>query len=800
VITRRAFLHRGFRAGMAAALTPVLSRHLAKGQQAHSNGPATHLLALDGEWRFGGKFDPSATVPDFRDKSFAHVTIPHCVTRLSWQDWDPSSWENIWIYRRPFSLPREVEGLRVFLQFDGVMVNTTPALNGHDLPTHSGGYLPFEYEVTQLLNNGENLLAVAVDARWSDVPPEGSPQGPSRIDYLEPGGIYRPVRLKAVPGIFIRDVFAKPVQVLDPTRHIDVICTLDAAVLPGRNVEVLAELQSEGNLLARTRESVELQHTGGTEVRFTLKCPGNILLWDVDAPRLCDLITTLLVNGRPVHDHHIRIGFRDARFELNGFFLNGRRLQLFGLNRHQLYPFAGAAMPARVQRRDAAILRHELNCNIVRCSHYPQSEDFLNACDEVGMMVWEEVPGWGYLGDAAWKDLLVRDVGDMIRRDRNHASIVIWGVRANESSNDVELYRRTTALAHALDDSRPASGSMTPTSRRSWMESWHEDVFAYDDYHSNPDGSVGIEEPVGGVPYMLSEAVGQFNYPARKGFDNYYRRAGDAAVQMQQAIWHAQAHSRAAANPGNCGVIAWCAFEYASLINAIGAVKYPGVCDTFRIPKLGASFYRAQVDPHRRPVIEPNFYWDFGVQAPHGPGRNAAIFSNCDRLELFVDKQHHATLHPDSHNYAHLRHAPFFADLEFDAPAPPELLRIDGYLDGNLVLSRSFSSNPRHDRFVCEADDRELAGDGVDATRLVGRVVDCYGAPRAFAGGAVSFEITGPGVLVGDTPLDLAATGGAAAVWIRTRATAPGTIHVTARHSTLGAVMTEIAVRPAEDP
>lgn len=792
MITRRAFLDQALRGGAGLALTPVLSRHLAAEKRGRRlRGPATRILALDGDWLFGGKFDAAAMEPEFNDSEFAQVNLPHCVTPLSWQDWKPESWEKLWMYRRHFRVAEEFRGLRVFLQFDGVMVGATPYVNGHALAAHLGGYLPFEYEIGSSLKDGENVLAVEVDSRWSDVPPEGSPKGPIRIDYLEPGGIYRPVRLKAVPHLFIRDVFAKPVQVMDASRHVDVTCTLDADAAPRGKVEVQATLEDGGRVLARTRQDVAVEGAGKTEVRLSLTGLGNVELWDVDHPRLYEMVTTLLVDGKPLHDHRVRFGFRDARFEMNGFYLNGRRLQIFGLNRHQYYPYAGGAMPARVQRRDAEILRHEMHCNMVRCSHYPQSEDFLDACDELGMMVWEEPPGWGYLGDAPWKELLVRDVGEMIVRDRNHPSIVIWGVRANESANDVELYQRTTALAKSLDASRQDSGSMTPGSRRTWKESWHEDVFAYDDYHSAPDGTVGIEDPVEGVPYFLTETVGQFSYPEHKGFHNIYRRGGDLGIQVQQAIWHAQAHSRAANNPRICGVIAWCGFEYPSLVNPYRAVKYPGVCDLFRIPKLGATFYLAQGDPREGAVIEPNFYWDFGPQSPHGPGKHVAIFSNCDRLEVFVDGKAHATLEADAANYPHLKHAPFFVDLEF-ADARPELLRIDGYAGGKLALTRSFSADHSGDRFECKADDAEITGDGSDATRVVCRVADRFGANRAFGKGTVQFEVKGPGVLVGDNPLNLTEAGGAAAVWIKGVARKTGTIRLTARHSALGAQTVEV--------
>src|SRR3954451_15912885 len=150
-------------------------------------------------------------------------------------------------------------------------------------------------------------------------------------------------------------------------------------------------------------------------------------------------------------------------------------------------------------------------------------------------------------------------------------------------------------------------------------------------------------------------------------------------MQQKQALYHAQVHDRGAADPRYAGVIAWCAFEYGSLLNDYAGVKYPGVADTFRIPKLGASFYRAQIDPRKRPVIEPNFYWDFGPATPSGPGPDVAIFSNLEKLELFLDGKHHAVLSPDRRRFPHLPYPPFWADLTLEGASKPEL-RIDGYL------------------------------------------------------------------------------------------------------------------------
>lgn len=795
-ISRRDFVRGGALAGAGLVLMPVLRWQSAAAELGSETfGPAKCRLPFDHDWQFGGRVNASTDTTNGAERKFVPITLPHSVVTLSWENWDPSAWEDVWAYRRLFTIPPEFRNSRLFVQFDGVMVGLTPSINGHELSKHIGGYLAANYELTEWLKDGENALDVSVDSRWNNVPPDGSQHGPKSVDYLELGGIYRSVWLNAVPQIFIRDVFAKPKLVLDASRRVEIKCTLDAAA-PTKRVEIQAEMRDGGRVVSRARQAVEVDKAGPKDVALTLTKLGNIALWHVDSPRLYDVIATLLVEGKPVHDYRVRIGLRDARFELNGFFLNGKRLQLFGLNRHEIYPYVGGAMPPRVMRRDAEMLRHEFHCNIVRCSHYPQSEAFLNACDELGLMVWEETPGWGYLGDDAWKELLVRDVHDMIVRDRNHPAIVIWGVRANESANDLPLYRRTTELAKQLDDSRPASGSMTPGSRKTWQTDWHEDVFAFDNYRSEADGSVAIDEPVEGVPYMLAEAVGQFNYTNGKGFDSYYRRAGDVATQQVQAVRHAQAHSRAAANPRICGVIAWCAFDYASLINSYNAVKRPGVADFFRIPKLGASFYLAQGDGRIRPVIYPSFYWDFGPHTPKGPGKHAAIFSNCDRLELFVAGQHHSTLTPDVANFSHLKHAPFFTDLELDGSAHPEL-RIDGYAGDRMVLSRSFSSDPATDQFSVAVDDKSLFDDGADSTRVVFKVVDRYGADRAFGSGEVRFEIDGPGVIVGNNPFSLAGSGGVGAIWLRTIPNVRGKVHVVATHSALGAKTVEINVQPA---
>ena len=217
-----------------------------------------------------------------------------------------------------------------------------------------------------------------------------------------------------------------------------------------------------------------------------------------------------LQQGRVALDEDTRrFGFREAVFTQQGFHLNGKVIKLRGLDRHQTFPFVGQAMPARVQRRDAQILRETLHCNIVRTSHYPQSRHFLDACDELGLLVLEEIPGWQHIGPLAWQDIAVDNVGRMVRRDWNQPSIILWGVRINESRDNHDFYTRTNALAHELDPSRQTGGI------RNFQDSeFLEDVFTMNDF--------GFPlKPPNHPAYLNTEFVGH-TFPA-KTIDNVER-------------------------------------------------------------------------------------------------------------------------------------------------------------------------------------------------------------------------------------------------------------------------------------
>jgi beta-galactosidase len=772
-VDRRAMLRSGVLA--AAAVPAVLSGGAALAADIEPDASSGREYDFNRGWLFGGIYTPGSEKPGFDESRFNPVTVPHTVTSLSWSRWDPSRWQNVWIYRKHFRRP---SGSRVLLDFDGVMTSATVVLNGHVVSTHQGGYLGWTAELTPHLVPGKNLLAVIVDDRWLPVPPSGSGLGPRGVDWLQPGGIYRDVRLRVVPEVYLSDVFARPVNVLSPGRSVRVAATVNAGKAPGR-VRVTAALMDGSRTVAAASTHAVMHAKGTHAVGLELRGIGSVGLWSPESPRLYSVRVTVHPPGGHAHTMTVRVGFREAVFRVDGFFLNGQRYKIFGLNRHQLFPYTGMAAPARLQRRDAEILRKDLNCNMVRCSHYPQSPHFLDACDELGMMVWQEPPGWAHVGNAAWQHLFLRDVRDMIIRDRNRPSVIMWATRLNETDGHAPLYAAARRLAKRLDPSRPTTAAMATHSTADWAE----DVFGFNDYRKR-HGSASLDKALPGVPYLVSEAVGVVDGSAT------FRWTDSGTVLSSQALMHAQVHDRARSRNRYAGLLGWSAVDYATMAGghrSSGVLKTPGVLDTFRTHKPGAAFYQSQVPPSVRPVIEPVFFWDFGPGSPQtGPGQNSLICTNCDKLVVYVGGKRHATVRPDRAQFPHLRYPPAVVDLRMHGTGLPDL-RIDGYVGSRKVKSVTMSCNPAKDTLRLRSAGKAIQADGSDATWVTFRVTDQHGNHRPGASGLVHLSVTGPAVLIGDNPFSLAEAGGVGGAFVRSRPGRTGVVHVSATHQLPGA-------------
>ncbi len=734
------------------------------------------VLPINRNWRYSPATSPGAHEREFDDSNFVRVTVPHTNIRLPWHSFDEKSYEFISIYRRRIRMPESARGRRLFVDFEGVMTASAVWINGVRLGEYRGGFTPFSFELTHHVDfERDNVLAVEVDSRERpDIPPFGY-----EIDYLTFGGIYREVSLRVVSPTFIENIFAQPKDVLTAHPVLDVQCFVEhpdtgshpRAVDGPLMLEVL--LRDGERLLGKANQEVpgSVSETSTTHT-LQLEKLGAIELWDLNKPKLYNVEARLL-RGSELLDHDARrIGFREASFTPQGFSLNGSVIKLRGLDRHQTFPWVGQAMPARVQRRDAIILRKNLKCNIVRTSHYPQSRHFLDACDEIGLLVLEEIPGWQHIGDLAWQDLAVDNVGRMIRRDWNRPSIILWGVRINESRDNHDFYTRTNALAHQLDPTRQTGGI------RYFQESeFLEDVFTMNDF-----GFPLL--PPNHPRYLNTEFVGH-TYPT-KTIDNIDRL-------REHTLRHARVHDQLASNPQYAGGIGWCAFDYNTHANfgSGDRICYHGVTDIFREPKPAAGFYRSQCDPEEEVVLVPSFHWARGDE--NIGFTTALVCSNCERLKFYVSGKLAAEVGPDRRTYAHLKFPPFFADLSGHYEQWGDL-RIDGYIKDKLVISRTLSGGGIDRKFAILADDTSLMADGADTTRVVLRVTDEYDAIRPFANDAIRFELTGPASLIGDNPFSL--VGGTGAIWIRA-SEQPGIVYFTAHHPYLGAQSLKFQVTAA---
>lgn len=752
-----------------AGLTLLPQFHVGiRAESPESRGSARSVFPLNHNWLFSDRVLPNAASQTFDDSRFARVTIPHTNKLLPWHGFDDKAYQFISVYRRHFKLPIAMPRKRVFIDFGGVMTAATVSLNGKRLGEYRGGYTPFSFELTADINwQGDNVLAVEVDStERKDIPPFGG-----EIDYLTFGGIYRDVELRVVSDTFIENVFAKPVNVLKEDRRVDVRCFLNSQGPPAGPLKVTAELRDGDRVLATT--TVELSPAGAPHYDLSLRNLRSIELWELDHPKLYQVQMRLLSGTNLVDQYETRIGFREASFREDGFHLNGRHLKLRGLNRHQTFPYVGQAMPARVQRRDALILKRELKCNVVRTSHYPQSPHFLDACDEIGLLVFEEIPGWQHIGDQQWKDLSVQYVEAMIRRDWNHPSIVLWGVRVNESRDDHDFYQRTNQLAHSLDDSRQTGGV-----RYRYDSERLEDVYTMNDFQ------IPLRPPNHPL-YFNTEFIGHM-YPTKRN-DNVERIT-------EHAMRHARVHNQLGSDKRYAGGIAWCAFDYNTHSNFCSGdrICYHGVSDIFRIPKPAAGFYKSQCDPREEIVLEPAFDWSRGDRDESFT--IAMVSSNCDHVKIYIGDRVVAEVDPDRKNFPNLPHPPFVTNIRDGLSGGWGDLRIDGYIGGKKVISKTLSGRGADQQFHLQPDDRELIGDGIDATRVVLRVTDEFGAVRPFATGAIALTIAGPGEIIGDNPFSL--FGGVGAVWIKTKQAA-GSIRLVAKHPTLGSKTIEIRVKSA---
>lgn len=637
----------------------------------------THRLYLNDDWLFTEQFENSLMAPEYPENTLQPVRLPHTCKETPFHYFDESLYQMVSGYRRHLLIPKDWQGKRILLTFEGAAHDSTVFCNGKKVGEHHCGYTAFTVDLTDnILYGQDNLLCVRLDSRENlNVPPFGYV-----IDYMTYGGIYRDVRLEVKENVSLSDIF---VHTAIDFKSSPVTAQITSEITLTESAENMtirqyympkstAAAQESWRLLCEQTVSTDVSCDKEFSLTATITAP---LLWDTEEANLYILKTQLYQDNTILDETETTFGIREAVFKKDGFYLNGRKLRICGLNRHQSFPYVGYAMPKSMQRLDADLLKKELGLNAVRTSHYPQSHYFLERCDELGLLVFTEFPGWQHIGDDSWKAQAVANAEDMIRQYRNHPSIILWGIRINESPDDDAFYEKTNAVAHKLDPSRPTGGVRA-------MKKSHllEDVYTYNDFLH--DGEMPGCDPKKKVtsdmekPYLISEYNGHM-YPT-KAFDNEERRS-------EHAIRHANVLDAVAGQSDIAGSFGWCMFDYNTHkdFGSGDRICYHGVMDMFRNPKLASNIYACEQE--QTPVLEITSSMDIGEHPGCNRG-NIYILSNADSVKMYKNDRFIKEYLPGMSPYKHLKHGPIL---------------IDDFIGDSLAQNERF--RPKHAKEITDA-------------------------------------------------------------------------------------------------
>ncbi len=763
-------------------------------------------INLNYDWKYKESYEDNCNEVNLDEKDYISVNIPHTVKEIPFNDFDEGMYQFVSSYRKHVFIDKDLEGKKLILEFEAVANMADVYVNGNLAFSHKGPYTAFSGDITKFVKFGEdNLISLRVDStEREEIPPFGN-----IVDYLVYGGIYREVYIYVHEDNYVDKLFLTPIDVLKEPK-LSVKCKFNKAI---NTTPLSIEIFFEDNLVAKKIINAE-----GEEVEEIFEIKG-AELWDIDNPNLYTVKVDL--NGDKVED---KVGLRECKFTKHGFFLNGQKIMLRGLNRHQSYPYVGNAMPASAQIADAEFLKFNLGVNLARTSHYPNSKHFLRRCDEIGLLVFTEIPGWQFISqNEEWRGICLQHVEEMITQCYNHPSIILWGVRINESPDDDELYLKTNALAHSLDKSRQTSGV-----RCIVQSHLLEDVYAFNDFsHSGKTMKILPKFIVTKTknPLIISEHNGHM-FPT-KTYDHEKKR-------LEHALRHARVMNAAYKSKGHSAVIGWCMSDYNTHkdFGSGDKICYHGVTDMFRIEKMAAYLYKSQQDKY--PVLEISSNMEIGDSAGGHVG-NVYMFTNCDEIRLYKNGVYINTfdmakerkksefkylpyppvilediignqLEHEEHNFTKndakrvkkalldiKKYAPFraavrnfpmllkaFIKYKLDIGGMTDMYgkyvtswggkqvsyKFEGYIDGKKVAEVEKGAVSKASLYV-KADKEELIeSDTYDVTRIEIKALSQYGNVLPYDNSVIKVETNENLEVIG--PKDVALQGGQIAIWVKT--------------------------------
>ena len=733
------------------------------------------VYSMNPAWRFHKGSASEAYRVDFEDSAWEVVSLPD---GIEYQPTEASGCTNyqgeVW-YRKHFTPVDEWKNKKLFLHFEAIMGKSKIWINGHLVNEHFGGYLPVIADVTAYVDFGkDNVIAVCADNSDDPSYPPGKAQ--DVLDFTYSGGIYRDCWLIAHNDVYITDpnyenkvagggLFVAYNNVSEESADV----LLDIQVRNDRkqsfNGQVVYELlDANGGKVGEAGRKLSIGKgkavSGASKIK--LSAPH---LWSPESPYLYQLHVYIKDNqGNVIDGYRRRIGVRSIEFKgKDGFWLNGKPYEapLIGANRHQDFAIVGNALSNGMHWRDAKKLR-DAGLKVIRNAHYPQDPAFMDACDELGLFVIVNTPGWQFWNEAPeFAQRVYSDIRNMVRRDRNHPSVWMWEPILNETWYPADFAQNVKNIVmeeypypycYTGCDSEAKGHEYFPVLFKHpqlggvdkeeaehpeityFTREWGDNV---DDWSSH--NSPSRASRAWGETPMLIQAQGYANpsYP----YTCYETLYQTTRQHIGGCLWHSFDHQRGY-HPDPF---------------------YGGIMDAFRQPKYSYYMFQAQRSPQKSDLIAetgPMVYIAHAM-TPFSP-KDVTVYSNCDEVRLTVfkeGKQYH--FKKEKREKGMPSPVITFKDA-YDFMQDKALSRkrkqadvymfAEGLIDGKVVATHRVSPARRPSRLLLWVDNEgmQMEANGSDIVTVVAAVADENGNIKRLNNYFVRFEIEGEGTILGD--------------------------------------------------
>lgn len=768
-----------------------------------TNSSERNILDFNSGWRFYRGSQTDAFSQGFNDQTWEIVNLPHTVELMPSEASGSRNYQGPAWYRKHFTIDTKYQGKRLSLYFEAIMGKSSFYVNGQKVKEHFGGFLPVTIDLTRAGVKAGDDVIIAVCADNSDDPsfPPGRKQ--YTMDFSVFGGIYRDCYFISTNDVHITDanaagqtasggIFVSYEDVSDQKAKINVKTHIANEGNTGKKVGIETILiDANGKKVTSGKKNLQLAAgaSESIEQQLSVKTPA---LWHPDAPHLYQLKTVVYCDGKVCDETISRIGIRSIEFRgADGLYINGKPFEdkLMGVNRHQDYAYIGNAVPNNLQWLDVKKLR-DAGCRIIRSAHYPQDPAFMDACDELGMFIIVATPGWQYWNpDPIFEERIISDIRNMVRRDRNHPSVIMWEPVLNETA-----FPESFALNayNATHEEYPYPGCYASIDDKSKGAYKYDVIYTApknEDYYQKLGKSCFTRE--------FGDCVDDWN--SHNSYSRVAREWGEEP-QIRQAQHYARKKYGGSltidqfykAPKGHIGGALWHSFDHQRGYHP--DPFWGGIMDAFRQPKYSYYMWMSQRDPAVKltQVDSGPMVYIANAMTPFSP-EDIVVYSNCDSVRITVNGKISLTQAPELEEKG-IRHPPIIFKNAYSFVDVRALHRADkaeecsivaeGFIEGKVVATAKNMPSKRNEKIVLTIDTGlPPQANGSDIVTVIASITDKDGYVKHLSQETIIFEVEGEGELVGGRDIEAnprVSRWGTAPALIRTTNKA-GKVRVTAR-------------------